>query len=322
MAEVPKSNTRVPWEQVPAPVQTWVAELLGEPIVGAVSQAGGFSPGAADRLTGASGSRIFAKSVSRGLNRRSFELFRSEADVWNALTRLSLPAPRFRGCAEHGDWITLAFDDVEGREPGGDDADIAAVFGALADLPEISDQLVLPPAPSRSADRSAASRAASWSSAWPELLAEGRSLLPDRLRGHGDEFAELASQAGRAAEGSRLAHLDLRPDNAILEASGTVWLVDWPWVGRAAPWFDELSYLTGLAATRPLAALDEWASRPGTALAAAAPEDVDAVLSAQGGMLLLQSSRPSRLAGLTDLQSVFALRLLDWVALRRSWHGA
>ncbi len=103
VAEVQKSNTRVPWEQVPAPVQTRLAELLGEPIVGAVSQAGGFSPGAADRLTGASGSRIFAKSVSRGLNRRSFELFRSEADVWNALTGLSLPAPRFRGCAEHGD---------------------------------------------------------------------------------------------------------------------------------------------------------------------------------------------------------------------------
>lgn len=319
MAEVPKANTRVSWEQVPTAVRAWVAELLGEPIAGAVSQAGGFSPGAANRLVGARGARIFAKSVSREINQRSFELFRSEAEVWEALGGLSLPSPRFRGCARHADWITLVFDDVEGREPGGDQPDVAAVFAALASLPEISDEFVLPPPPSASASRSAASRAARWAAEWAPLLSQGRALLPHHFRDHADRFAQLASEAGRAAAGTRLAHLDLRPDNAILDASGTAWLVDWPWAGRAAPWFDELSYLTGLASTHPLATLDGWTSHPSTALATAPPEDVDAVLCAQAGMLLWQSAKPSRLSGLTKLQRVFALRLLEWVTLRRSW---
>lgn len=43
------------------------------------------------------------------------------------------------------------------------------------------------------------------------------------------------------------------------------------------------------------------------------------MLCAQAGMLLAQSAEPSRLAGLTDLQRTFALRLLDWIALRRGW---
>jgi hypothetical protein len=319
VAEVLKSNTRLPWDQVPIPARTWLADLLGEPIVGAVSQAGGFSPGAADRLIGAHGGRLFAKSVSRGLNRRAFELFRAEANVWHTLSGLSLPAPRFRGVAEHGDWITLAFDDVEGREPGGDDADIAVVFTALAGLPDLSDDFVFPPAPSVSVGRSASSRAASWAANWPDLLADGQQLIPRHLRERGPEFAELAREAGGAAAGSRLAHLDLRPDNAILDRDGAVWLVDWPWAGRAAPWFDALSYLTGSATTRSLVSLDAWTSRPGTDLSAALPDDIDAVLSAQAGALLWQSAHPGRLAGLAELQRTFSLRLLDWIALRRGW---
>ncbi|WP_295119697.1 hypothetical protein [uncultured Leifsonia sp.] len=58
MAEVPKANSRAPWEQVPAAARAWVAELLGKPIVGAVSQSGGFSPGAANRLVGAHGCAV------------------------------------------------------------------------------------------------------------------------------------------------------------------------------------------------------------------------------------------------------------------------
>ena len=97
-----------------------------------------------------------------------------------------------------------------------------------------------------------------------------------------------------------------------------MWLVAWPWAGTAAPWFDALTYLIGLATTRPLHQLDAWTTRPGTALAGASPDDIDAVLAAQAGALLRQSAttRPHRLPGLAELQRRFALSLFEWLALR------
>lgn len=320
MAEVAKPNTRMRWHQLPSFVHSWVEGVLGEPVVSAVSQPGGFSPGTADRLTGASGGRLFVKSVSRTVNRRSYELFRTEAEVWRALHGVDLPAPTFRGVAEHDDWIMLAFDDVDDREAGGDDADIASVFSALDRLPDARGRFDLPAAPGK-AEREAGGELARWAADWPTLVTDGAALIPGRARPHLSELSELVAEAGRAAGGDRLAHLDLRPDNVVLDAGGSAWLVDWPWVGLAAPWFDKVSYLAGLVTTRPLANIDRWASGPRSALGAAPPDDVDAVLAAQAGTLLWQSGRPApaTLAGLRGFQRSFGLRILDWVALRRGW---
>lgn len=320
MAEVAKPNTRLRWEELPPEVRSWVADLLGEPIAEAVSQSGGFSPGTADRLVGSGGGRLFVKSVSRDVNRMSYELFRIEAAVFEAHSAFPLPVPALRGVAEHDSWLTLAFDDIEGREAGGEDADIAAVFATLAILPDDADRLALPPAPG-TASRSAAGVAARWAARWKDLLADNADLLPLWAHQQRRRLAELAAYAPQAVGGSRLAHLDLRSDNTVIDSSGKVWLVDWPWAGTAAPWFDAMTYLIGLATTRPLLQLDAWTTRPGTALAEAAPDDIDAVLAAQAGALLQQSvqSRPNRLPGLAELQRRFALRLFDWLELRTRW---
>ncbi|MGH1524548.1 hypothetical protein ACRAWC_11100 [Leifsonia sp. L25] len=95
------------------------------------------------------------------------------------------------------------------------------------------------------------------------------------------------------------------------------WLVDWPWVGLATPWFDKLSFLTGLVTTRPVESIDCWAAD----LGAATPDDIDAGLAAQAGTLLWQSARPAppALHGLRGLQQSFGLRILHWIAVRRGW---
>jgi hypothetical protein len=41
---------RVPWAELPSHIQSWVADVLGSDVVGADTQPGGFSPGAACRL--------------------------------------------------------------------------------------------------------------------------------------------------------------------------------------------------------------------------------------------------------------------------------
>lgn len=53
---------------------------MGAPVVSAVSQASGYSPGSADRLRLADGRRVFVKAVSAEVNPDSIAIHRREAD--------------------------------------------------------------------------------------------------------------------------------------------------------------------------------------------------------------------------------------------------
>jgi hypothetical protein len=49
---IPAVDVRITWHDLPAHVHAAVARILGGPVVRAASQAGGFSPGTADRVAG------------------------------------------------------------------------------------------------------------------------------------------------------------------------------------------------------------------------------------------------------------------------------
>jgi hypothetical protein len=53
---------RTAWAELPGELHRTVAELLGGPDTGAVSQANGFSPGSADRVVSGAGRRAFVKA--------------------------------------------------------------------------------------------------------------------------------------------------------------------------------------------------------------------------------------------------------------------
>ncbi|MYW06486.1 aminoglycoside phosphotransferase family protein, partial [Streptomyces sp. SID3343] len=57
------SGVRVAWESAPAALRTAVEVRLGAPVVRAVTQVGGFSPGVATRVELADGRRAFVKAV-------------------------------------------------------------------------------------------------------------------------------------------------------------------------------------------------------------------------------------------------------------------
>ncbi len=101
---------------MPADVRAAVDERLGSPVVRAVSQDGGFSPGAAARLSCADGTDAFAKAVSPQQNVHTPLLHRAEARVAAALPATA-PVPRFRFCYDDGDWVVLVFDASPGRLP-------------------------------------------------------------------------------------------------------------------------------------------------------------------------------------------------------------
>lgn len=235
---------RMPWHDVAEPVRDAVARILGSPVVDAETQPGGFSPGSADRVRCADGTRAFVKTAWAEVNLESTRIHRREAAI-DSLLPSSVPRPQLRGSADLGDWVVLVFEDIDGRMPAVPwrEAELIAVLDALADIGDV-------------------------------VIPEGRGIgsLPDALRhefgGWGrvrsveeleltsadrgwveDDLPTLVADSARALDdlrGDRLAHLDVRADNVLLTPGGAAMLIDWPWAARGAPWFDALALMVNV----------------------------------------------------------------------------
>ncbi|MFF4016836.1 aminoglycoside phosphotransferase family protein [Streptomyces sp. NPDC001843] len=240
----PATGVRTPWEKLPTTVTDAVAGLLGAPVVHAVTQPGGFSPGVAARVRTATGRRAFVKAVSADANPHSPAMHRAEARNAAALPE-TVPAPRLLGTYDDGTWVALVFEDVAGRQPHVPwrPAELRLVLGAVG---ELSSGLT----PSPVAAPPVAEALAGTFDGWRQLLDGAEGDLTGRLDpwavAHLPELAGLAGAWRRAAGGDTLAHADLRADNVLLtgeEDGHGVVFVDWPHAVRAAPWFDLLVML-------------------------------------------------------------------------------
>ncbi|WP_432544394.1 phosphotransferase family protein [Kineococcus sp. SYSU DK002] len=202
-------GNRLRWPELPAPVHDAVAGILGSPVVRAVSQSGGFSPGAADRVVAADGTRAFVKAVSAAQNEESPRMQEREARITAALPA-AVPAPGFRGARWVGDWHVLVLEEVPGRQPRlpwrADD--LAPVVAALERLAATATPCPVPDLPT------------------------AREALT----------GQLPADALDLLTGDTLVHLDLRADNVLLTAAGAV-LVDWPHACVGPPWLDLLALL-------------------------------------------------------------------------------
>ena len=78
-------GVRVDWAGLPAAVRAAVEQACGSPVARAVTQPGGFSPGAAARLSCADGRRFFVKAVSAEANPDAVKMHRRESRVLAAL---------------------------------------------------------------------------------------------------------------------------------------------------------------------------------------------------------------------------------------------
>jgi hypothetical protein len=97
-------------------VREGVEEILGARVVAATSQPGGLSPGSADRVVTHQGGAAFVKAVSSAQNEESPGIHRMEAAVCRQLPP-DVPAARFIGVYDDGEWVALVLEDVEGRHP-------------------------------------------------------------------------------------------------------------------------------------------------------------------------------------------------------------
>ncbi len=223
------AGTRIDWSEVPGRVRAAVEEALGSPVRTAVTQNGGFSPGAAARVNCADGTRAFVKACGSTLNPDTPDLNRAEIRALELLPS-EVPHARLISAYDDGVWVALVLEDVEGRRPvlPWQDDDVAVMSRSL-------ERVAATPGPAALPTFAAAN---SVLTAWDQVAA-----APDGVPGHLlerlPEFLARQDEAREVSAGPQLVHWDARADNVLLRTDEAV-LLDWAWACRGAPWLDSL----------------------------------------------------------------------------------
>lgn len=319
---IPTGGVRLRWRQLPAHVRTAIEDRLGSPVVQAVSQPGGFSPGVAARLRLADGSRAFVKAASAAQNEQTPGMYRREAVVAAALPD-HLPVSRLRFVHDDGSWVALVFDDVDGRTPTlpWQRHELELALASLAVLAER-----LTPAPVAAPPVEVA--LADDFGAWRRLIGAGEQALPTTgldlslsgwARRHLDALAELESRWAEGARGDTLLHTDLRADNLLVTAGDEVVVIDWAGPAVGAPWIDTVLFCINPALFGGWDPERLLAAHPVAGVAD--PAAVDAVLCAALGYFVWSSRQPAPigLPTVRRFQRAQERVVWSWLARRTGW---
>lgn len=313
----PAEGVRREWTALPERIRHAFAEWAGSPVVAAVSQPGGFSPGVAARLRLADGRGLFVKAVASEPNPTSPAFHRREARIVGALPP-SLPVPRLRWSHDDGEdgWVVLVFDEVHGRHPAQpwNLSDLQLVLNGLTDLA----QRLTPSPLSIDAVGSASDKVGTDICGWQQLCVDPPDVLT-RLdawsRRHLETLAELESHAPDAVRGNTLLHFDVRGDNLLLDGD-RVWFLDWPHARVGAAWFDLVCFLPSVTMQGGPPPEEAFARSP-----ASRATDADAVthgVAAVAGFFTRHSLLPPvpGLPTLRAFQAAQAAPARQWLAVR------
>ncbi|GIH95149.1 phosphotransferase family protein [Planobispora siamensis] len=314
----PASGVRLPWQDVPEQIRQAVEARLGAPVADAVTQSGGFSPGAAVRLRLGDGRRAFVKAAGPEPNPFTADIYRSEARIAAALPA-GVPAPRLLASFDSEGWVALLFEDVDGRPPV-DPWRADELDRVLDSLTRLAEEL----APSPIAAPPAEERFGEQFQGWRRLV-EARETGADDLAGldpwavrHLDALAETEARWTHAIAGDSLVHGDIRADNLLLTAGG-VMVVDWPWAFVGAGWFDLLGMLPSVRMQGGPPSEEVFTAHP--VGREADPGAVTTVLTAVTGYFLRQSRQPDPpgLPTLRAFQGAQGETALEWLRVRTGW---
>ncbi len=234
-------GVRAPWTSMPDLVRTWAEERLGSPIVEALDQVGGMSPGCATRLVGADGQRAFVKAVGRELNPLTPDLFRREVAALDLIGSHELWADKLASY-DDGDWVAVMLEDVEGEHPDlHDDATMDLLLRDTERLAAVLDERVPdPPAPHSGTGGLSDLRGLfhDWADAVARAAELPGELLPAWLRSDTATWEPLVRAL--ADHEVRLVHWDIRNDNLLQRPDGDLVFLDWGAAGVGPGWLDPL----------------------------------------------------------------------------------
>ncbi len=306
-------GVRIGWSDLPELVRAGVEGILGSPVVEAVSQAGGFSPGTADRVALADSRRAFVKAVGTSLNPDTPGIHRREIAVMSALPP-GLPAPQLLGSYDDGEWVALALTDVNGQHPATpwQTDELAMVLDGLTVL---SRRLTPSPLPDL---RTVWENEGESFTAWPRLAADPPVDLELWAVRNLDRLLAASAPIEAALAGDSLVHLDIRADNLLLTDTGVVF-VDWPWASLGAPWTDLAVFLCSVASIG--GGDPEQISRTHPLLADVDPDALTTVIAALAGFWA-EASRGPQAPGLPTVrqfQRRSSVATMEWLERRTGW---
>ena len=314
----PAEGQRLDWSAIPAGVRAAVERDLGSPVVEAISQRTGFSPGVAARLRLADGRRVFAKAISAEPNPDSPAFHRREARIVAALPPAA-PVPPLRYLVDEDGWVVLVFAEIAGVHPAQPwRAD--ELYRVLEAMTTLAAQFT--PSPLTPPEVPAASKRIDTSiCGWRELVGAQAHLAPrldDWSRRHLDALAEIEAAAGAAVAGDTLLHFDIRADNLLLTPA-RVWFVDWPHACVGAAWLDVALFLPSV--TMQGGPLPAQVADMTPASRSAAPPPLTPANVAVAGFFTLHALRPSPpgLPTLRAFQAAQGAAARAWVAQRTGW---
>jgi hypothetical protein len=298
------TSRRLEWAFLPPQLRAYVERRCGSPVVEAISQTSGFTPGFASVLVCEDGSRHFVKAASVKAQRMFADAYREEGRKLAALPA-SVPAPRLLWMLDD-DWVVLGIEHVEARTPARPwrPADLDATLDALE---VVADELT--PAPMLL--DTFVDEFAPFLDGWAHLRA-ARSL--PRV----DEAEALARRYAEVCRGDTLVHTDVRADNVLVDGSGKAWLVDWNWPVTGAAWLDSFFTLIGPRGD----GLDVDAVLASRRLLRDVPsEAVDIALALVTGYFLSVCDQPVPPTSphLRDHQRWQGEVCWEWLAERRGW---
>lgn len=309
---VPHAATaqRPEWSDLAPEVREWVQDQLGAPVVSAISERSGYTPGFAARLRLGDGRRVFAKVAGWGKD-WLLESYANEAIKRRTLPA-GVPAPELTidasAMVNNQRWQLLIFAEIDGRPPHRpwtkDDLAIAVravetAAGALTPAPAGYD--------------------------WIPLSAELGGLSPDkdqmiteRFGDHADELRELIIRLPERCDGATLVHCDLRDDNMIIGTDGRGWIVDWNFPVLGRPFVDLVTLLISARGD----GLDVEAILDASPLTR--PSDKEAIDSLIADLALYYAiasggGEPDGSPHLREHQRWSGVVLADWLAERRGW---
>jgi len=312
------TSERPSWEAVPPALQEALAVALGTEIAGVAPPVrSGFTGGFAAPARLADGRRVFIKASDNTLH--SYGAYQREAVVVPQLPAAA-QAPAIVATAHTEDWFAVVSEWVDGRMPGTpwaaeDFATVTARCEALAEA--------MTPSPIDGLDTFLSDFESAEALVVPRQILSGDRQVPERLqpwvRRILPELADLVDLAPEALKGTAATHADLRPDNLLIDATGTCWTVDWNWLALGPRWIDWV----GLLPIVQHHGIDTSAAIRTSPLTADVPADeLDCFAALVAAYMLKNPDTPpptGTTQALREHQRFYAWTFLDWLATRRGW---
>lgn len=241
MRAPPASGQRITWADLPDDVRVGIERVLGARVVSAESQAGGFSPGTADRVGIEGGRRAFVKAVSPLQNPESPDLLRREAYYLAALG-FSRYTPDLIGRYDDGHWIAVIMAEIDGACPAVPWS-VEQIQQAMDTLAALAGDLTPTPIP---ALRPISIGFSSLFAGWRRLQSDPTDDIDPWVAAHLDDLAELSEATLARLDGDTVVHCDVRADNLLARRDGSMVVVDWSWALAGADWLDRLMLMINI----------------------------------------------------------------------------